>query len=102
MDSESHTIWKSYDLSMPQGTNLSEYQWMKVQSTQDLGYSRIQITDSLAGGLPHLIAWNTLPRTGNEVFARVGSCLQWHGYHTTSLTMLTSGPAHSFSVRLLK
>jgi hypothetical protein len=65
-------------VSVPQGTNLSQYQWMMMQSPRPLGSSQVQITDSLAGGLPHLIAWDTLPRTGNQVFARVGSCLQWH------------------------
>jgi hypothetical protein len=102
MDSESEATWRSYNVVVPQGTNLSEYQWMMLQSPRALGSSRVKITDSLVGGLPHVIAWNTLPRTGYQVFTRVGSCLQWHGYHTTSLTMLTRGPATSFSVRLLK
>jgi hypothetical protein len=102
LDAASAATWRSYNVSVPQGTNLANYQWMMMQSTRPFGSSRVQVTDALADGAPHLIAWNTLSRTGDQVFTRVGSCLQWHGYHTNSLTMLTSGPAVSFSVRLLK
>jgi hypothetical protein len=102
LDSITETTWRSYTLTVPRGTNLSSYQWLEMQSRRPLGSSRIQVTDSLAAGTSHLIAWNTLPRTGNETFDRVGSCLQWHGYHTTPLTMLTSGAAQKFAVRLIR
>jgi hypothetical protein len=49
-----------------------------------------------------MIAFNTLPMVGDSVFTRVGSCLQWHGYDTSTLTLLVNGPPKDLTVRLLK
>jgi len=93
---------RTFSLTLPAGTNLAAYQWMEMQSPSGFSRSRIELTDDLLAGPPHLIAFNTLPSVGDSVFTRVGSCLQWHGYDTTHLTMLVHGPAYSFSIRLLK
>lgn len=91
-----------YKLTVPAGTNLDSYQWMEMQSRSGFGHSRIEITNSLTGGPSHIIGLSTLPSVGNSVFTRVGSCLQWHGYGTSQLTLLVHGPAANFSIRLLK
>jgi hypothetical protein len=96
------SVSKEFSLTVPAGTDLSSYDWMEVRSPTDLGSSRIQVTDSIQGGPSHVIAWSTLPGIGTSVFTRVGSCLQWHGYSTRTLTMLVSGPPTSFSVRIIK
>lgn len=93
---------RTFTLSIPAGTDLAAYRWMEMQSGSGFGRSRIEVTDDLAAGPPHLIAFNTLPSVGRSVYTRVGSCLQWHGYHTEQLTLLVHGPSYNFSVRLLK
>jgi hypothetical protein len=93
---------RTFTLSVPAGTDLASYQWMEMQSGSGFGRSRIELTDNLPAGPPHLIAFNTLPSVGDSVYTRVGSCLQWHGYRTKQLTLLVHGPSYNFSVRLLK
>jgi hypothetical protein len=89
-------------VTIPAGTDLSAYQWMVMQSSKTFGKSHLMVTDSFPSWPSHDIVFDTLPRAGKEVFARVGSCLQWHGYHTPSLTVVVSGPAIPSSVHLLK
>ena len=93
---------RTFSVTIPAGTDLSAYHWMVMQSSKTFGKSQIEVTDSFPSWPSHDIAFDTLPRTGNEVFTRVGSCLQWHGYHTPSLTVVVSGPAAPSSVHLLK
>jgi hypothetical protein len=93
---------RSFTLTIPPGTDLADYQWMEMRSPSGFGRSRIELTDNLTGGASHVIAFNTLPRVGDSVFNRVGSCLQWHGYATTKLTLLVHGPSKAFTVELLK
>jgi hypothetical protein len=102
IDAASKEEVHTYTLTIPARADLASYQWMVVGSSHPLGSSQFVVSDSLEEGASHAISWNTLPRAGNEVFTRVGSCLQWHGYDSATLSMLDSGPAHALSVHLLK
>jgi hypothetical protein len=102
IESVSESLARSFTLTVPAGTDLSSFEWMEMRTRVGLGNSHIEVTDSVTGGASHVIALSTLASIGRTVFTRVGSCLQWHGYKTTTLTMLVSGPPTSFSVQVLK
>jgi hypothetical protein len=93
---------QTFAIGVPPGTDLSSYQWIQMQSGSGFGRSRIEVTDDLPAGPSHVIAFNTLPTVGDSVSTRVGSCLQWHGFDASKLTLLVHGPSRSFTVRLLK
>jgi hypothetical protein len=93
---------KIFTLTVPAGTNLSSYEWMELKAPSGLGNSRITVTDSTSATPSHSIAWNTLDSTGTTIYTRVGSCLQWHGYGSSTLSMIVNGSPSAVSVRLLK
>jgi hypothetical protein len=93
---------RSFVVHVPAGINLSSYQWMEMGSPSGFGRSRIQMTDNLGGGPSHIIALSTLASVGDSVYTRVGSCLQWHGYNSSNLTLLVHGPPTTRTVRLLR
>jgi hypothetical protein len=103
LDSTSKTQpTRLFTLRLPPGTDLASYQWMELLSPSGFAQSNIELTDHVQDGPSHSIALSTLPSVGKSVYTRVGSCLQWHGYTTTDLTLLVNGPPRTLSVRLLK
>ena len=91
-----------FSLNIPPGTDLASYQWMDMIASSGFGHSSIELTDQPIAGVSHMVQFDTLPRVGKSVFTRVGSCLQWHGYNTTKLTLLVKGPPKALTVRLFK
>jgi hypothetical protein len=102
VDGATATQSKIFTVAVPKGTNLSSYEWLELQASSGLGNSDVTVTDSISAGQSHAITWNTLASTGTTVFTRVGSCLQWHGYGTPTLSVIVHGAPNAVSVRLLK
>ena len=102
VDGASTSRSKIFTVTVPKGTNLSSYQWLEMRSPSGLGNSQVTVTDSLSADASHSIVWNTLASTGTTVYTRVGSCLQWHGYQSPTLSVVVNGSPKSVSVRLLK
>jgi hypothetical protein len=87
-------------LSVPGTAPITGYQWLELHS--DSGFnSHIILTDDATPlhDSPHNISFDSLPRAGNTVYLRVGSCIQWHGYETR--TLLLQGAPAGVSLRLL-
>jgi hypothetical protein len=93
---------KRFVIQPPPGSTWSQYRWIELDS--DIGFRQgtVTITDLSEPGNTHDITFKTLPRTGNRLYVRVGSCIQWHGYSPGALTVLTSQDASGLSARLLR
>jgi hypothetical protein len=91
----------SYQLgtaAVPAGTTLSSYQLARFGADRAIGNGSVLLADSLslsAGGVlsQHLITANTMAGMGDSLAVRVGSCLQWHGYQTSTLYVMQTGGA---------
>ena len=80
-------------LTLPKGTALSSYQWLEIRSSQPLHAGAMVLTD-LVGATSHEITFNSLDITGTSLDVRVGSCIQWHGYHTSAPLYLVQGSSN--------
>jgi len=66
-------------IATPPGADLASYQWLELTASAPFGDRTFQLSDG-SNQESHTIAFSTLPRVGDRVYVRVGSCSQWHGY----------------------
>lgn len=90
-----------YVMELPKGSTWSNFQWLELISDHALPLGTVTITDLYGPGNTHDITFKVLRRSGNHMFVRVGSCIQWHGYRTNALSILTSVGTSGLSARLL-
>lgn len=84
------------------GEPLTNYHWLALHAPGGFGNATIRLTDQPAGTDPgHIISFQTLPRVGDTVYVRVGSCIQWHGYTARTLWLSADGAPAGMSVGLL-
>lgn len=96
-----HPSTHTLTISLPPSRSWTSYQWVELSSTADLGRNTFTITDNVRAGPSHDISFNSLPRVGGTAFLRVGSCIQWHGYRTETLTIQATSTTAALSARLL-
>jgi hypothetical protein len=72
-------------VALPAGLSLSRYDLLTLRAGRPIGTSGITISDTLAAPGYRDITTTVLPASGANLSVRVGSCLQWHGYSSSSL-----------------
>jgi hypothetical protein len=87
-------------LAVPRG-GWSRFKWLELESPIPIGDANVVVTDSPLASLTHQITFTVLPRSRNRVYVRVGSCLQWHGYPDTTISVLILGGPSALTVRVL-
>ncbi len=74
---------------VPAGVNLPDYELATFEADGPLGVSHVSLSARLGGtpgaGINGRVTFGTLPRDGDDISVRVGSCLQWHGFDTRHL-----------------
>jgi hypothetical protein len=75
---------RTFQVTYPQGTTLSDYFWLSVHSKDSLGLSSFLITDGLLAPSTHAITFNTLHGSPPTESIMAGSCIQWYGYKSGS------------------
>ena len=88
-------------IAVPPGKRWTDYRWMEFDAPTSFGTAAVTVTDVPGADTPHLMTFNILPRSGEQVFLRVASCIQWHGYPDSHISVIVSGAAPDVSVRLL-
>jgi hypothetical protein len=86
-------------LHVPLRTDLSNYEWITVSTTGGSGHQQFTLSNAF-GNPTHEISWWTLPRGGSRISVEVGSCLQWHGFAGSSLSLVVGGSGSVRSVKL--
>lgn len=71
-------------VTLPPGLSPARYDLLTLRADQSIGNSGITISDMAAAPAGHDITTTVLPASGNSVSLRVGSCLQWYGYSSSS------------------
>jgi len=79
--------WK---IDLPPHTELTRFQWIRIESHQNLGSATFELSDSVDASPSHVIAFESLPSSGDEINVLVSGCLEWHGYDSSSLYLTTS------------
>jgi hypothetical protein len=89
-------------VEVPSSVDLQSFELATFSANGDIGRSRVTITSSLRDqpGQDSTVRFETLPSAGSSVSVRVGSCLQWHGYHKRRLYLLQSGGRPIDEIRL--
>jgi hypothetical protein len=90
-----------YAIEFPAHVDLAAYEWLVIDAARPFGTNTFTIADRVLPDPAHLIIFNTLPRAGPEVSVRVGSCLAWHGYSASDLTITTTQAISPTQVLLL-
>jgi hypothetical protein len=80
-------------VALPAGLSLSRYDLLTLRAGRPIGTSGITISDTLAAPEGHDITTTVLPMSGANLSVRVGSCLQWRGYSSSSLYVRQVGGA---------
>ena len=78
LDTSARTPVDYQKLAFPNGTDLSQYQWLVLHGS--LRASSYVLADSINPAPNHSITFKILPTRATTIYVRVGSCLQWHGY----------------------
>ena len=81
-----------YAIQFPVHLHLSAYEWLVIDAGRPFGTNTFTIADRFPSNPAHLISFKTLPRAGEEVAVRVGSCLAWHGYRADDLSITAARP----------
>jgi len=88
VDATTQTSGNLITLHLPPGTSTTSYTWLRLEARVPFGSASFALTDQPGSAPGHFIEFNTLPRVGNQVYVRVGSCLQWQGYGSTGALFL--------------
>ncbi|MGH2719661.1 MAG: hypothetical protein ACRDJU_13945, partial [Actinomycetota bacterium] len=89
----------SLDLELPPGP-LTTYHWLEVDSGKGLSADRFVLSDGVQDA-SHQIDFATVGRDNTKTLIEVGSCLQWHSYQSSTLTLTFSAPENITAVKLL-
>ncbi len=90
-------------LVFPPGTDLLNYRWVDLRSDISLGNSAFIISDAVPAQPSHSIDVESLPASGRQMDALVSGCIQWHGYHPSSLYLTTNiAPGGHLEFSLIK
>ncbi|MDX6204502.1 MAG: hypothetical protein QOF39_559 [Frankiales bacterium] len=105
LDHAGSTKYQLASAALPAGTTLTDYQVATVGASRPLSRGLVMLTDNLPGQAgaqvgQRLITASTLDGMGDTLSVRVGSCLQWHGYDTSTLYVLQVGGTPVTSLRL--
>jgi len=83
VDSATQTAGNLITLHLPPGTSTTSYTWLRLEARAPFGSASFALTDQPGSPPGHFVEFNSLPRVGNRLDVRVGSCLQWQGYGST-------------------
>ncbi|HLI56106.1 MAG TPA: hypothetical protein VKY26_03630 [Actinomycetota bacterium] len=89
----------SLQLDLP-SSPLTSYHWLEVDSSKGLSADRFVVSDGTPSS-SHDIDFNTVGRSNTKTLVEVGSCLQWHSYQTSTLTLTFHSPENITAVKLL-
>jgi hypothetical protein len=99
---DAFTVGSELTMQLPPAPQRTAYRWLEFDSPSGFGDGTVTIGDKLGQtDASHLITFRTLPRAGNTVYLRVGSCIQWHGYTGSDLTLVLQDMPSDITVRLL-
>jgi hypothetical protein len=85
---------------IPAGVSVGSYPLATFRADSQLGQNTYTVLDRPTDATDATITMSSLPLTGSSLPVRVGTCLQWHGYHSRTLYLAASGGAPVTSLQL--